>query len=79
MDDGLQRAHDRLLEENGDMRREIEVLTRDVDFLLAQNRRLTAENRDLLEVIDDWRRSTIGSTSGRTRSGSCEAVRVRRG
>lgn len=54
MDDGLQRAHDRLLEENGDMRREIEVLTRDVNFLLAQNRRLTAENRDLLEEIDDW-------------------------
>ncbi|WAX16223.1 hypothetical protein EL753P1_00001 [Eggerthella phage EL753P1] len=54
MDDGLQRAHDRLLEENGDMRREIEGLTRDVDFLLAQNRRLTAENRDLLEEIDEW-------------------------
>lgn len=74
MDDGLQRAHDRLLEENGDMRREIEGLTRDVDFLLAQNRRLTAENRDLLEEIDKWI-----DASGRTRSGSCEAVRVRRG
>ena len=75
MDDGLQRAHDRLLEENGDMRREIEVLTRDVNFLLAQNRRLTAENRDLLEENGDMRREI----EVLTRSGSCEAVRVRRG